>query len=295
MTYQICELSFDEVVGNGVASLEKEGFLGLHGAYNDLFLDGVQPHFSLDIFHDRTRRATAPLLRVDDLIAYGALYSAQHFFRFRHLLALVQKKSRYPERQRVSLNVIDYGCGQGLATLAFLEHLHFQQSELDIDVHLVEPSPLSLRAARDFVTAAAARCSGEVRVHTHQFSLDSVPTWVFEVSRQTVHLFSNILDIAGSGMFNLRALLQQIRCAPGNHLCLGVSPTYVSGVLGFHQLRAYFPDASCLLYESCLSTEILPHVFIYSADGCPMNIDMVRGRAMALQFRISDLARRSYS
>lgn len=116
------------------------------------------------------------------------------------------------------LEVVDYGCGQGLA-FALLCDAFGSDLRRRIDrVILVEPSKPALTRA-----AAVAACyTGEIPIKAINKDLDALNADDIRTSDNatTLHLFSNVLDIAG---FDHMRLAELIFGRKGNHLVLAVS------------------------------------------------------------------------
>jgi len=205
------------------------------------------PNFNLNAFRAQTNRAVCPLQSVQNLMAYNICYAADHYARFEHLLTEVGSFSTQVLRPPVRLCVFDYGCGQGLATLALLSHL--QDRHVELIINLIEPSALALDAAECYVKALADRMQGQVVVHSHQKGLDQLPDDIFIMPEgfSAVHLFSNVLDMAHHKTFDLSCLTQRLNQIQGKHLCLAVSPKFYSGKLGFAQLKSFFKPSKMFI------------------------------------------------
>lgn len=119
-------------------------------------------------------------------------------------------------KDEVQLN--DYACGQGLASL--LIHDAFPGSDLSnvINVNLIEPSSVALKRAK----AIAECCFPNARVKTVNKYLDNVIEGDLDQSENAIkiHLFSNILDIDG---FNQFELLNKMLSTSGKHSIIVVS------------------------------------------------------------------------
>lgn len=224
-----------------------------HGGFADFYDTQLAyfkhycPHFNYSAFRERLKRAVRPISSAEDLLAYNVCHSADHYARFEFLLDYVQNQTTPAITPPIRLCVFDYGCGQGLATLALLSHL--KGREVELIIHLIEPSELALSTAEQYVSALADSMQGTITVHTHQAGLDQVPDHVFTLPEgfSAVHLFSNILDMAYQRFFDLSRLVAQLNQMTGKHICFAVSPTYISGKQGFDQLRSLFAPNRLLL------------------------------------------------
>ena len=212
---------------------------GVEAWYQQQLAEFVQTqgyHFSYRTFQDRTDRAKAPLVTAADLVAYNACYAASHIARFRCLL------DHFADCQQLSpsIRVVDYGCGQGLASLVLLEYLQDYPQSLQIELHLIEPSALALQHATAYVQHHPAAQCHHITVVAHQTTLNQLPM-PSTPAEQTIHLFSNVLDIAYLRRFDLRYWAATTQQHTGEHICLGVSPAFWDGQVGFHQLLRLCP------------------------------------------------------
>jgi SAM-dependent methyltransferase len=275
--------SIQQLIAEGSQALATGGFNAFYTAQVAAFLRHL-PHFNYTQFADSTQRAVKPLTTAADLLAYNACYAADHFARFTHLLTHVQAQSSQVLPDPVRLSVFDYGCGQGLATLALLNHL--QQREVELVIHLIEPSALALQAARQYVSAFATRLNGTLRIHTYACGLDQLDQAMFVMPKghSAVHLFSNVLDMAHKNRFDLRRLTAQLNNMQGRHVCLAVSPKYFSGRMGFDQLKTQFAPqqpSGLLVDTDCWTVSATSHRL-----GMGLQTRMLTGQYMALIRRV---------
>lgn len=211
------------------------------------------PHYHYADFRQQTNRATKPLNSFQQLLAYQAFYGTDHFNRFCYLLKQLPLYER--QDKTICLKIFDYGCGQGLATLALLQHLQQKKQRVNLEIHLIEPSTLALDLAQHYVQLyAATHLQGHIKITEHPCSLDQLDNALFKLHDQqwAVHLFSNVLDMACSGVFNLKPLMQQWQMMQGKQICLAVSPNCLNTQQGFQTILQQhantlvaFGDFSC--------------------------------------------------
>lgn len=136
-----------------VKAIEEKGIEGLISTATNLYKYDVHSRLQYETFSNRTQRATKPLISLDEAIYYSSTFTKEHFDRFSHVLSNLGTNVIFSQK----LTLIDYGCGQGLATLAFLHYLseHNCIANKEIDVHLIEPSSIAVDLARQFVIAMA--------------------------------------------------------------------------------------------------------------------------------------------
>lgn len=90
-------------------------------------------------------------------------------------------------------HIVDWGCGQGLASICFLDKLHDEHIQyIYPDITLIEPSTAALNRAKIHLEAYV----GEEKVKCINKYLDDVNVEEITSSAPyTIHFFSNILDI----------------------------------------------------------------------------------------------------
>jgi len=105
------------------------------------------------------------------------------------------------------LNIIDWGCGQAMATMVLLEYCQDREMPLaDYRTLLIEPSILALKRG----VLHLRKFDPEVSVSTINRDLDAlvVPDFDFLYGKTCLHLFSNILDVHFFSLANLIALVK---------------------------------------------------------------------------------------
>jgi hypothetical protein len=107
-----------------------------------------------------------------------------------------------------SVDIVDWGCGQGLASLVLIDYLKEQHIPLNVNkMTLIEPSDLSLKRAALHVSLATSNVS--LRTVCSVFN-NLAPSDVHTASTTVkIHLFSNVLDIDES-IFSISNLIRLI-------------------------------------------------------------------------------------
>ncbi len=223
-------IALQPLIQANIMPLQSKGMLGFCRNQRGLFQQYAAHNFSYPAFATRTGRATKPLQTPYDMLCYNALYAPSHYTLFSALLDEVDFSLCTKP-----LKIFDYGCGQGLASLSVLERL--RNFSAAIELHLVELSQPAIFAAEQYATSYAAANGLQLTIHSHNQSIDSLADGLFDgdVDQISLHLFSNVLDIAGS-TFDLNSLIKQIQGMPGTHICLGSGPCYSNTSHGFNQL-----------------------------------------------------------
>ena len=167
-------------------------------------------------------RGVAILEQEEQLFSYLKSYGLMH--KAKLLLAF----SNFPfnEIKDNNIEIYDWSCGQGLASIVLLEYLEEKGVVLKIDrVTLIEPSEIALKRASLHVK----HFDSEVRIRTVLKDMDSLS--IADVNgideRVKIHLFSNILDVETYSMRHLIEIMKQ--GVKGNNYMVCVSP-YINDI-----------------------------------------------------------------
>lgn len=170
---------------------------------------------SNDIFWS-LQRGVKVLTEESQLLAYIHCYGKMH-----HAKVVSAFNSLTKNDFENSIEIIDWGCGQGLASMCLLEYLENQSVGVQINsILLIEPSEIALKRA----ALHLRKFSTEAKISTLNKDLDSVITQDLETHsiEIKVHMFSNILDI---DLFSMSDLISKIkRNFKGINYFLCVSP-----------------------------------------------------------------------
>lgn len=167
-------------------------------------------------------RGVAILEQEEQLFSYMKSYGLMHKAK------LLAAFSNFPfnEIRDNNIEIYDWSCGQGLASIVLLEYLMDNNIVLKINrVTLIEPSEIALKRASLHVK----HFDSEVRIRTILKDMDSLE--IADVSgidgSVMLHLFSNILDVEAYSMQHLIYTIKQgVR---GNNYMVCVSP-YISDI-----------------------------------------------------------------
>ena len=167
-------------------------------------------------------RGVAILEQEEQLFSYMKSYGLMHKAK------LLSAFSNFPfnEIRDKNIEIYDWSCGQGLASIVLLEYLMDNNIVLKTNrVTLIEPSEIALKRASLHVK----HFDSEVTVRTILKDMDSLE--IADVSSREgsaqVHLFSNILDVEAYSMQHLIEIIKQ--GFKGNNYMFCVSP-YINDV-----------------------------------------------------------------
>lgn len=203
---------------------------------------------SYHTFSQKSERATRPLTCANEAQFYTAAYAMQHYQSF---MTLLQQGIGIKLNQGV-LNVVDYGCGQGVATLALLDFIATQiTTDICLNIHLLEPSSIALNNAKELIIQRAKDLEIRINLTSQNTSMAHIhlPKHIIASEDSTVHLFSNVLDVVDVQL-SLNSLAGQIRQMHGQSIVLASSPAYHGAYKGFCQLSALLThNANPMIYN----------------------------------------------
>lgn len=161
-------------------------------------------------------RGVAILTDENQLYAYMNSYGNMHYEKLNEAFKTLPKA--FFEKEA---NIIDWGCGQAMASMAYFDFLNQIGTEQEIkNLTLIEPSEIALKRASLHIR----NFSPATDIHTINKDLDALANkdFIKNKTHTHIHLFSNILDIDD---FSLTALLQLVESNfPGDNYFICVSP-----------------------------------------------------------------------
>ncbi|MES2617347.1 MAG: hypothetical protein V4613_05685 [Bacteroidota bacterium] len=162
------------------------------------------------------QRGVKVLTEQNQLLAYLNSYGKMHHAKMMSAISSIELNDLQED-----LEVYDWGCGQGLASVCIIEYLHNQKINYSFKKFtLIEPSEIAIKRASLHIRKFIA----DVQILTINKDLDSLENDDFEIvnSRTYIHLFSNILDI---DLFSMTNLIDLIKFNfKGKNIFLCVSP-----------------------------------------------------------------------
>jgi len=154
-----------------------------------------------DVYHDLERGRA--VLRTEQelnqyLYSYGNMHANKLYYVYNELFKNLSVNFG------TKIQIIDYGCGQGLASIGLLNRLALDHFDINnvLEIILIEPSAIALKRAEELLK--------------NTFSIKLVNKYLNDINdkdikRQgvTLHLFSNILDMGGTH-FDIKQLANKI-------------------------------------------------------------------------------------
>ena len=228
-------------VSYAAEQLQLHGFARYYNAMVGAYVSEVYKTLNYPSFANATNRAQAPLTSVGQAVMYTTLYGKNHFDRFSGVINQVMGSNIRSEAVTKTINIVDYGCGQGIASLALLAYLeaYVNSDNFTLHFHLLEPSQTTLELAELLVNKMAQRINAKTVVHQHHKNLAeflSGDSHKLTAADFTLHLFSNVLDIPAVQQLipTLSAYLHTIK---GKQMVIAVGPKYSSNYQGLQQLK----------------------------------------------------------
>ena len=167
------------------------------------------------------QRGVKVLTEQNQLLAYLNSYGKMHQAKIMSAITTIKQNDL-----KNVIEIYDWGCGQGLASMCLLEYFKNQKYDYSLGkITLIEPSEIAIKRASLHVRKFNENC----QIITLNKDLDSLNDIDFnnDLKNTKIHLFSNILDI---DLFSMTKLISLIKNNfKRNNIFICVSP-FVSEV-----------------------------------------------------------------
>lgn len=206
------------------------------------------------------------------LLAYGKMHQAK-IWKTCDYLPLKEFDSK-------SLKIIDWGCGQGLASLCFLDRLREENISIqNPSVTLIEPSEQALNRAKIHLEAYL----GEGKIECLNKFIDDVEIEDIVSDKSiTIHFFSNILDIKS---IDLKLLASKVGSADltGEHFICCIGPLFSNN----QRLGAFYNhfDTPEILYQGTKSEYFYEQTKKCSFDIRIFKLEHQDGRTLLVEYQ----------
>lgn len=148
------------------------------------------------------KRGVAILSYEEQLFSYMSSYGNMHYEK------LIEAFKKIPQDLfKKAVNITDWGCGQAIASIAYLDFLNMKKIKQTIGrFYLIEPSEINIKRA----TLHIKKLNANTNIHTINKDIDTLSNQDFRKDQNytNIHLFSNILDIDNFSMINLLNLIE---------------------------------------------------------------------------------------
>jgi hypothetical protein len=175
---------------------------------------------SISVHHAGSKKTVGRGVKIleseDELFGYFKSFGNMHKAK------LLSAFEALPETFDSKINSIDWGCGQGFASMIFLEKYATEHVN---HITLIEPSEIALKRA----ALHCRKYRPEISLRTICKKLDDLDVDDFNLlqSSATIHLFSNILDIDDYSQMHLIELIEQTQA--GENYFVSASP-YIDAI-----------------------------------------------------------------
>lgn len=175
-----------------------------------------------------------PLLQMY-IYSFGKMHNAKLQYAFEHLQENVAK---YKE-----IEIVDYGCGQGLATICYHDFLLAHNSEQTVKrITLIEPSSMALSRAE--LLCLRFFPDVEIVAINKQFDELTKTDLILSPKIPTIHLFSNILDVESYDLSQFSQLVK--KQSTGDNEYVLVSP--MQNAQRMQRLKAFASSIDKTIY-----------------------------------------------
>lgn len=181
------------------------------------------------------------------IFAYGKMHKAklyESYSTFAHSNTL-----KIDNKQ---IEVFDYGCGQGIATIILLDYLKAcNKVKFGINqIVLIEPSILALKRAALHVRYSLRSVNIDCPVASYQIDLDSISETHIRAHDASIkiHLFSNILDVNGINLSSLQSKI--LASLTGENYFICISPN-INNKGGTHERNQRLHSFYNFFQSSC--------------------------------------------
>lgn len=165
------------------------------------------------------------------LRSYGKMHKAKLDAAFRSLPEIASTFSD-------EIEIYDWGCGQGIASICLLDYLQSKNIGYKIkSINLIDPSACATKRAEDVISCY----DNSITINTVNKAFDDLAVEDFAVnSTKKLHLFSNILDVETFDLAQFTNLFQHL--FHGFNLFVCVGPYYSNNKRVDEFIAAVAPD-----------------------------------------------------
>ena len=165
------------------------------------------------------------------LRSFGPMHQAKLLYAFDSIPGIESLFSQKVE-------IYDWGCGQGTATINLLDYLRAKGVVANIShIHLIDPSQVAVNRASDVIKCYDKKYT----IHKITKEFDALTSEDFIKSNtRKIHLFSNILDVEFFDIIKFTQLFQE--SFKGNNIFICVGPYYTNNRRVDYFIAAITPD-----------------------------------------------------
>lgn len=212
---------------------------------------------------DDLDRGTRVLKNETECNQYIALYGGHHFYK----LYAAYASTNFENINSRDVEIIDWGCGQALATCVLIDYLIEIGVKLNVvSITLIEPSLVALQCGCNHIQQMFqndAATNSAIR-KVNKYIDDLVPTdLVSESNNIKIHLFSNIIDVEGFDLIQLHQLVVNSFQGRNRIICTSPDNLRQHRLDTFHSLFSQSPQ----LTRASSTSEAIDGEIFYAANG----------------------------
>lgn len=189
---------------------------------------------------------------------YMALYCGHHFYK----LYSAYSSTRFENIEGRNVEIVDWGCGQALATCILIDYLINIGIKLNVSsITLIEPSAIALQCGCNYVRQMFqndAAVDSAIRKVSKYIDELSVTDLISDSGNIKIHLFSNIIDVEGFDLSQLHQLMISSFQGTNRLICTSPDNLRKQRLDAFYHL---FLQSHQLASESNSSEEIYGEIF----------------------------------
>lgn len=179
------------------------------------------PEALVEELYSNLHRGVDQIKNESELYAYIASFGYMHAAKLHHAF----KRISDDFNSHTQIDIIDYGCGQAIGSVCYADYLHTNHINQAVrSITLIEPSRRALGRAVLHVSSFFPN----TKIFAINKGFDELTESDFrrECDVPTMHIFSNVLDLADN-LYNLEHLVTLIKkCGKGENLYICVGPYF---------------------------------------------------------------------
>ena len=207
--------------------------------YNNIFKDDVKYFekngFPSDVF-SRLSRGVSPILSIENLKLYNALYAGHHITKLRKIIPWCEKYVNTTNKY----SIVDWASGQGIASSMIIDELVRKNKLNSISrIFLIEPSEFAIKRAKEILInqiQSYGETAPEIITIQKYFNAIQASDFYNNNSNEFLHLFSNAFDTDTTSTLRIMKIIQDLS---NNCFIASTSPNYQQTTMAYLKIRAF--------------------------------------------------------
>ena len=190
----------------------------------------------------KLRRGLQLLRKDEELMFYLYAYGKMH----KQKMDIALSHFSWEDFENKQIQIVDWGCGQALATICFFDYLKRKDINCEIErIVLIEPSPEALAKATTHVYPYKYVSDGTEVISINKYINQVNQFDIKSEAEVTIHFFANILDVPNINLNRLSRIVQNCSDDINYVVCVGPSNNFNKKIDDFFS----FFNESNLIYE----------------------------------------------